>query len=180
MGRLLQAIILGLIGAAAVHIAVLLMLPGYSERDAWSRLKEMTDMYETVRIDSRSGGEAAIKSLDPLFDAVACRFDLRDGVTRVSAAAHPEFWSISIYDRMGQNVFSFNDRAAPDGVVDFVVATPTQMIELRNELPAEFDKSVFVETDINEGIAVVRSFVPDETWEPTVSRYLREIDCVPH
>ena len=45
------------------------------------------------------------------------------------------FWSVSVYDRSGQNIYSFNDRTPPDGNLDFVVLTPAQMIELRKDLP---------------------------------------------
>ncbi len=51
------------------------------------------------------------------------------------------------------------------------------MIDLRKELPPEFEKSIFVETPIDEGIVVVRAFVPDDSWKPTVSRFLDGISC---
>jgi len=42
VARLLYAVVLGLVGAAIVHIAVLFLLPRLSERDAWSRLAAAT------------------------------------------------------------------------------------------------------------------------------------------
>jgi len=38
MRKLLYAVLLGLIGAGIVHIVILILLPLFSQRDAWSRL----------------------------------------------------------------------------------------------------------------------------------------------
>lgn len=176
MGRLLHALLLGLVGAGLVHIAVLLLVPAYSERDAWSALSQQANFYRPVRLDPPAG-PPLIDSLDPLLDAVACRFDLAEGVMQLRGEGSVPYWSISIYDRAGLNVFSLNDRSAPQGRLDFVVATPVQMIALRNALPPEMDESAFIEADVGEGIAVVRSFAPDESFEPSVSAWLRGIDC---
>jgi uncharacterized membrane protein len=85
-------------------------------------------------------------------------------------------WS---HDRNGQNIFSFNDRTASDGSVDFVVLTPVQTIEVRKALPEEFVDAVFVEADIDEGIVVIRAFVPDGTWRTAVTKFLEGVSCRP-
>lgn len=174
---LLHALVLGLVGAGIVHIAILLMLPSYSERDAWSILSRQANYYAVTRLDPADAAPL-ISSLDPLFDAAACRFDLRDGTLHMTGRGDVPYWSISVYDRAGQNIFSMNDRSSTDGALDFVVATSEQMIDLRNALPADYDRAVFVEADVDEGIVVVRAFAPDESWEPTVTRYLAGLSCV--
>lgn len=176
MNRLFHAIVLGLVGAGIVHIAVLMMVPGFSVRDAWSVLSTQSNYYTFTRLDP-AGRAPLVRSLDPLFDAIACRFDLAEGVVRIHGTGSVPYWSISVYDRSGLNIFSFNDRSSSQGALDFVVATPVQMVDLRNDLPTQYDRSVFVEADIGEGIAVVRAFAPDGSWEPTVTAYLDGADC---
>jgi uncharacterized membrane protein len=177
MRRLLHAVLLGLFGAGIVHIVVLLLVPSYSERDAWSRLAEAADLYQMKRIDSAADKAPAIGPIDPLFLAAACRFDLGDGVVRIRAAGRVPYWSASVYDRSGHNIYSFNDRSATDSGLDVVVLTPAQMIQVRKDLPEEFQGSVFVEAPVTEGIVVVRGFVPDESWKPAVSRFLDRSSC---
>lgn len=179
MTRLLHAVFVGLVGAGIVHIAVLLMVPAHSQRDAWSILSERSNYYVATRLDP-AGGQPLIASLDPLFSATACRFDLSDGVLRVHGTADVPFWSISVYDRVGQNTFSFNDRSTEDGRLDFVVGTPVQMIDLRNALPPDFARSIFIEADVGEGIVVVRSFRPDESWSRIVDAFLGHVSCTLH
>ncbi len=177
MIRLVHAVLLGLLGAGIVHIAVLLLVPQMSERDAWSRLAMASNLYRMTLIEPEAGGPAAVASVDPLFRAAACRFDLSDGVVRINAPGNVPFWSVSVYNRGGQNIYSFNDRASATGLLDFTVLTPAQMIELRKDLPEELQQAIFVEAPLDEGIVVIRIFLPDQSWEEVVSRYLAGIAC---
>lgn len=176
MTRLLYAIVVGLVGAGVVHAVVLLLLPHYSARDAWARLSGSADFYRFTRM-SGEDEPPVIRGIDPFFDAVACRFDLSEGVVHVEAPGHVPFWSVSVYDRRGQNIYSLNDRAQTLGDLDLVLVTPSQMIELRKDVPKEFEKSVFVEADVGQGIIAVRSFVPDAPWKKSVAGYLDNAQC---
>lgn len=179
MARLLYAVLLGLVGAGIVHIAVLFLMPALGERDAWTRLSRTADLYDISPVDGSDGGTPVVEAADPMFGTVACRFDLEDGPVRLTAQGAVPFWSASIYDRSGQNVYNFNDRTAAGGALDFVVVTPAQMIDMRKELPAELASSIFVEADIGEGIVVIRAFRPDESWRATIAAYLKSIACAP-
>ncbi|PAQ04716.1 DUF1254 domain-containing protein [Mesorhizobium temperatum] len=177
MRRLLHAILLGLLGAGIVHIVVLLLVPEFSERDAWSRLAMASDLYRMTRLDAEAGGTPVVKSVDPLFYAAACRFDLSEGMVRVKSPGNVPFWSVSVYDRSGHNIYSFNDHSATGRVLDSIVLTPAQMIEIRKELPEELQGAIFVEAPVDEGMFVIRSFVPDDSWKPVVSRFLEQSSC---
>ncbi len=177
MRRLLHALLLGLVGAGIVHIVVLMLVPDFSERDAWLRLAMASDLYKVTRLDTEAGSAPGVKSVDPLFHAVACRFDLQDGPVQVTAPGGVPFWSVSVYDRNGHNLYSFNDRTTTNGTLNAIVLTPAQMIEVRKELPEGLEGSVFVESDIGEGIVVIRAFVPDDSWKPAVARFLDQSAC---
>jgi uncharacterized membrane protein len=41
-------------------------------------------------------------------------------------------------------------------------------------------EAVFVEASLEEGIAVIRAFAPDASWEPAVSDYLSSVTCTLH
>jgi uncharacterized membrane protein len=179
MLRLAYAALLGVVGAGIVHVAVLLLLPAFTERDAWTRLARAADLYTVTPADGSGGAQPVVEVPDPLFRAVTCRFDLDDGPIRLTAEGSVPFWSASIYDRSGQNVYNFNDHTAAGGALDFVIVTPEQMIEMRKDLPPELESSVFVEADIAEGMVVIRSFVPGQSWNATVSAYLKSISCTP-
>ncbi len=177
MLRLLYAILLGIVGAGIVHIVVLLLLPELTERDAWSRLEKIAELYVPVPADGSNGTTPVVEAPDPFFRVVACRFDLEDGPVRVTASGAVPFWSASVYDRSGDNIYNFSDRAATGGALDFVVVSPAQMIEMRKDLPQELQSSVFVEANAGEGMVVVRAFQPDDSWKSILSSYMDSVAC---
>ena len=177
MLKALYAVILGIFGAGIIHIVILMMIPEFSERDAWSRLAMVSDLYKPTPLETPVEGEPIAQTGDPLITSVACRFDLGDGVVQLRAPGTVPFWSVSVYNRGGQNIYSFNDRTAEAGRMDFVVLTPDQMIDVRKDVPEDFQKSIFVETPIGEGIVVVRAFTPNDSWRKAVADFLGGLTC---
>lgn len=176
---LLYAVLVGVVGAGIVHVAILLLLPVLSQRDAWSRLGTGENFYAFVRLDGAGRKPPLLTPDDPLFKAAACQFDLGDGSVHVHAGGHVPFWSMSVYNRKGQNIYSLTDRTATESELDLVIATPAQMAGLRKDMPEDFKKSVFVEADIGEGVVVVRALSPDASWDGIVSDYIRSMICEP-
>lgn len=176
MGKLAYAILLGLVGAGIVHISILFLLPVYTKQDVWTRLSESASLNE-MAVLADEAARRTVGARNPLFRTAACRFDLSGGVVHVHGAEKIPFWSMSIYDKAGLNIFSFNDRTATDGLLDFAILTPAQMLEMRKDLPQEFQSSIFVEADVGEGMLVVRAFTPDETWDDRVTAFFDGLAC---
>lgn len=179
MNRLLHALVLGLVGAGLVHIAILFMLPSYSANDAWTRISAAVEPNRTLLLGQDRAEEDLPTAVNPFITAAACRFDLSRDAMRVRAPGRVPFWSMSVYDSKGLNVFSINDRVAKDRRLDFVVLTPLQMQHVRARLPSGLDESIFVETETLEGVVIVRVFTPDETWRGFVSSFLETMRCEP-
>ena len=108
----------------------------FSERDAWSRLAAAAPLYTPARAGA-GGRRSSSQSPDPLFSR---RLPLRPRRRRRSPhapRASVPYWSVSVYDRDGDNVYSFNDHTATAGGLDLVIATPGADDHLRKSLPAE-------------------------------------------
>jgi uncharacterized membrane protein len=89
------------------------------------------------------------------------------------------FWSASVYSRDGANLFSLTDRSATDGLLDLVILRPEQMIETRKNPPEDFEKSIHIELPLDEGLVLLRVFVPDSTWKAGIEAYLAKASCKP-
>jgi uncharacterized membrane protein len=179
MGKLLRALLFGLVGAGIVHIAVVLLIPYYSDRNAWSRISSYGDDWQFHKVTDTGKPGTAPLAFDPFFQAAACRFDITDLPAHITGVGTLPYWSISVYNRQGENIYSINDRTAIADQLDLVVATPLQMIELNKSKPLAAENSVLIEADMDEGFVVIRSFVPDESWKDQVDAFLKSASCTP-
>ncbi len=178
MARISYAILLGLIGAAIIHIVILLLLPFTTDKDAWSRLAAEGELFEVVPIPRNAVSPIGAVA-DPFIHASACRFDLSQGIAHVTAKGGVPFWSVSIYNRRGHNIYNFNDRTVTAEALDLAVVSPAQMLDLRKDLPDQLAGSLFVEVVDPLGIVVVRAFQPDRTYASKVSVFFDAERCQP-
>jgi len=186
MGKLLLAILVGLVGAGIVHIAIVFAIPGQADNDAWSRLSRLGPMFQTVRIgfeepeaDRHTSSPAGFVFVDPSFIDVACRFSLKDGPARLFSDEKTRFWTASIYARNGDNLYSISERVALDGRLDLLVGTSEQLDLARIEGSSSEIPTVPVAMTGEEGYLTVRVLVPSESERPFVDRFARSVTCRP-
>lgn len=177
MGRWIYASLVGIVGAALVHLAIILMLPQLSENDVWRQIEARAAINDPVRLDRYGVELSAAGTLDPMFAVIACRYDLANGVFSITAPASGDFWSVAVFDDLGRIVFSANDRIVAAENLDLVIALPLQMRFLLQSPRPGFDNAVMTEANRDEGFVVLRIFRPDETYEPVVREFVDRIDC---
>jgi uncharacterized membrane protein len=177
MLKFLYAIVVGLVGAGLVHIVTLLLIPSVSENDAWARLSNVTKEGAFTIIDAQSKIASSMRALDPNFVVGACQFSLDDGPVLLSGDGKTNFWSLSIFNKRGENLFSINDRITNNGLLDMVIATPLQFIEFQNDMPAELQNSVFAQADVKEGFVILRAFTANESERQRVRTFMETSEC---
>ena len=181
MTRFFYATVVGLVGAAFIHLAIVLMLPHLSANDVWRQIEAATERYEPLRLDRGPGAAiAAARTLDPMFAVFTCRYDLADGVFSIAAPENGEFWSVAVFDDFDRILFSANDRIVASGSLDVAVALAPQMRVLQQTPRSIFTNSILTQANRREGFVVVRLFRPDPTWEPVVEAFIDKVDCRPN
>ncbi|MEL6752331.1 MAG: DUF1254 domain-containing protein, partial [Pseudomonadota bacterium] len=145
---LLYGLVVTLVLAAIVHLVVVLAIPAFAEKDAWAQLSTVGKTWSFSRVATPGTAPNILEPVDPGFGAVACRFNLNEAPLAVRADGRLPFWSTSIFDKRGRNVYSFNDRTAINGELFLIVVTPVQMAQLRKNPPEEAERAVLVEADI--------------------------------
>lgn len=177
MRKLLYALIVGLVGAGIVHIVSLLLIPVVSDNDAWARLSSVTKPGAFTLVEPQSQIASSTRALDPNFVVGACQFSLQDGPIVLTSEGKTSFWSLSIYNKRGENLFSINDRITNNGVLDMVIATPLQFIEFQNDMPVELQNSVFAQADVQEGFVILRAFIANESERMRVRTFVENSVC---
>lgn len=175
MANLLRLLLLGLIGAAIVHIAIVFLVPVYSDKNAWSRIEAATEPYRFQLL----AGKGPLGDSDPLIREATCRFDLSDRPVQLTASGRVPYWSLSVHAPNGDNLYSLNDSVSNEGALNLIVADAIGMASLRADGSQAAVQSILVEQNIGEGAAVLRVFMPDATWAKEVQRFFDGARCAP-
>ncbi|SIP94763.1 Uncharacterized membrane protein [Rhizobium sp. RU35A] len=178
MLKILLAILTGLVGAGLLHLVIILALPYYSERDAYSRVLREGPSFE-FHVLGPGRDPAGLGRTDPFLDIAVCAFDLDEGPVQLTASGEVPFWSLATFDAASNETFSINDRTAVDDALDVILATPVQATRLRKAQAPTLAQSIIVETQQTQGYAVLRAMAPQASFRPQTSEFLNGAGCLP-
>lgn len=177
MLKLAHAVFAGLIGAAMLHIVIVLALPAFSERNAYSRVLTMGPAGAFRAVPANGPKDGPVVPNDPFVNVSACAFDLSKGPVSITAAGKTAFWSFSVFDTASSEVFSINDRSAEGGRLDAVLALPVQAAQLRKSSPERMERTVLIEMGGDTGYAILRTVSPHESMRPLALEFLKNARC---
>jgi uncharacterized membrane protein len=187
MLRIAYAVLTGLAGAVFIHLVIIFLIPIVAGGRTYAALATVAAESGTAfvlpagRVDPDGGSVASeIVGGDPLFATRVCAFDLSAGSFRVRSASAPEFFSLSVLNNRDQVVFSLVDRLAFANRIDLEILAKSEEGRYRLRQRAELANPgdalpVFV--DGQQGLVVVRAFVPDATYSRFVTAFLSEMTC---
>lgn len=174
--RIPYILLMGLVLAGIIHIAVVLLIPKYSTRDAWAFLSSRTNLFAFTVFDDPSA-LSGISEVDPYFYYGVCRFDLEDAPLRLVGKRTELFWSASVFDESGKVIYSLNDRTAIDRQLNLLIVDPIQALDIRGNEQAEIENAIIIEANIRLGFVVVRILHPDNGWKTENNTFLKAIKC---
>jgi uncharacterized membrane protein len=177
MRSILFAILVGLVGAAALHILIILAVPYFTGNDAYTRIEDLGEPLHFYPLPSEAATRGGLINDDPGMRIAACVFSVAEAPVRLYAPAGVPFWSVGVFDSAANEVFSMNDRTAVAGALDVVVATPIQLNAIRKALPPALAQSILVEMPVDDGYAVLRTFVPTATMDEAARAFLANAGC---
>lgn len=174
--RIPYLLTVGLVLAGIIHIAIVLMIPKYGTRDAWSFLSGRTSMYSFTQLNSDETG-FAITEVDPFFEHGVCRFELDNFALKMDGPASDLIWSASVFNESGTVVYSLNNRTAIEGKLDLLILNPLHSLKLRETQSELIESSVVIEANLKFGFVVIRILRPDDSWSKNVDAFLKAINC---
>ncbi|MCR9120700.1 MAG: hypothetical protein NXH91_00320 [Phyllobacteriaceae bacterium] len=180
MTRFVYATLVGLVGAAVVHLIIVFLLPLVSANTPWNRIAGLTETNAPYRLPASMAGATfgnGVHGPDPFFETIVCRYDLDNGAAHLRSTARVPLWTVNLYDSLGTGFFSANDRLAAGQRLDLAVLDASQLRFVRQSTPAELAGAIIAPADDPRGFAVVRVFVPDETWTGISARFADALEC---
>lgn len=172
------AAVTGLVGAALLHIIIILALPSFTGQDAYTRVQAEGPENAFYSLPDMSQGEG-LANLDPYVKVAVCHFDVTTQPVRFVAGKGPGFWSLAVYNSRSDEVFSINDRTSVDGSVDVLAASSVQLGRIRKALPDSLSRTITVELKDPLGYAVLRTMAPQTSFEENAREFLADAVCTP-
>jgi len=169
--RVLYAIVLGLLGGVIIHICVLLLISHYTRKSIWFQILQSSPPYRLQTLDLEN---PIMKTSDSLFRLATCYFHLTDEPVHITARGHVPFWSLSLYNAMGINVYSINNYTAPNGVLDMVVSAPIQATVFKKSIHMD---TVLTVQNTENAFLILRVFRPSSDWDKRVAAFFASVNC---
>lgn len=196
MVRLLHAILTGLLGAALLHVIIILALPHFVRADAYRRVEALGNPGLFHTLAGPEGGGALrglagdqgvgatstiartpLSSQDPFMSVAACVVVLDGGPVRLFAEGDVPFWSVAIFDRDSNEIYSMSDRTSVTGALDILVGRPADLPAIRKAVPPDLAQSILVEMPETGGYAVLRALSPAESYRSAAMDFLENAEC---
>ncbi|WP_245269370.1 DUF1254 domain-containing protein [Allorhizobium undicola] len=176
--NLALALLLGLVGAAVLHIVIILALPHFTGKDAYARITRegSAHRFHTLGLTADAAGLA---QNDPFLHTAVCAFDVSLNPVQLTAQGDVTFWSVGVFDAAANEVYSMNDATAVEGRLDVILGTAAQIAGLRASQPELAGQTVLMEMPQARGYAVLRALAPQQSQLPAVQAFLAEAGCSP-
>ncbi|WP_420408884.1 DUF1254 domain-containing protein [Hoeflea sp.] len=178
MRSLLLAILIGLVGAALIHIIAILEMPRRTGTDAWSRVQALgaqNRFFPLANVPNATG----LYNEDPHIRTAVCRFDISERPVRILTSGDVPLWTVVAYDTASNETYSMNDRSSIGVNVDVVFVSPAQMLRLRRFMPETLERAVLVQLDDPEGFVALRAIAPTPSQEPAARAFVAGASCAP-
>ena len=170
---LLAGALLGL----AVHLVVILALPGLASNGAFTRLAEIDSAGKTQLIPVPAAGEPNPFRLDPGLSYAVCRLDLRSGPGELTGTLPVGFWSVAIYDQSGTVIYSTTNRDSVGQTLDLGVFDAAQTRLLAEQKINIAAGLLIVESRTDDVFVVVRLAPPQPVMRERYEAQLAKLAC---
>ena len=179
MIKLIYAVMLAICGAVLIHIGIILLIPRLSDTEMLNKLMTLSQTRDPMIFDGTEESPATLPELDPFFRYRVCFYDLEEGPFQLISSGDVPFFSASLLSENGDVFFSITDRQTINRTLDIEVrlAAEQQRLSQSLENAPELSGTVPVFVQQSRGLAVVRAFVPDESWNNIVNDFLKNLVC---
>ncbi|MDD7909157.1 MULTISPECIES: hypothetical protein [Pseudovibrio] len=167
----------GLLVGGIIHILIVLSVPTQVPFNIFDKVARFGPDRQFHMLPPVLPRTEPLVDLDPAMRHAICRYQLDEGPILVRAEVSSPFWSVALFNREGQTIYSLNDRTADKGEISMLVITQQQLAILRENPPADLEEMIIIETEEVDGFALLRAFVPSAAYEPQVLDGLERAEC---
>lgn len=155
--------------ALIIHFCAVLTIPLVSEKDAWKRLQNFTEVNEMLVVKDVMEANRLWAFHAPDMKYAICRYDVTKGPVQVDFELLRGYWSVAIYNPDGKNFY------AADGFD--LLRQETSLLLLGPDHIKGDNESLPINVPSVEGLLVVRAPFDNSVMKKTVVDMLNRSKC---
>jgi len=163
--------------AIIVHLAIVLFLPAVKTGRHIQTFDVTGDIAQLEQISRDDPGESLLALRNPDMSYAFCRFDLTERPLRIAGRFPDTYWSIGVYNELGDNVYILNDRQAGETRVKLVLIDGSEDVEQAAAAVAADEKTIIVPSPARRGVVIFRAFVENASQREIVEQILANSSC---
>jgi uncharacterized membrane protein len=170
-------VLAGVLLGAAIHLAVILILPTTAGNGTYARIEALGPAATVLLLTAPKPGEPNPMRLDPEVSYATCRLNLGAGPGVVSGTLPQAFWSVAVFDRFGTVIYSTTNRDGIGQTLDLGIFNPTQT-RLLAEQQIDIEQGLLiVEARADEVVVLVRLAPPQPVMRERYEAQLAKLVC---
>ena len=173
-------IISAIVLAGIIHISTVLLIPYLAPNNAWARLSAISPNNMQVLAPADSKTPSVLPMLSPDVRYAVCRYDISKGPVMVTAELPDSLWSISIYNRFGDNFYVLRgkDLKLPLVRMKLFQKKKTLLDILRGgENKVTQDDEISVDVGDLQGIVLIRAPLTHAAFDQKAISFLSNASC---
>ncbi len=178
MRALVIWIFAGIIGAAALHLAMILLMPRLARNDIVTRIAGFAPA-NSFTVLGDPGSSNLPRFADPAAIHGFCPFDVSVAPVRLTAVPGEQIMNFVFLYEGGRVFAALTDRVATRGRIDIVIATLDQIEALKqNDIEGEVVNDLRIAAPKATGVIVAKALVPTASLRKVALETLRGVTCV--
>ncbi|HEY4203273.1 MAG TPA: hypothetical protein VGM83_22185 [Devosiaceae bacterium] len=167
----------GVLLGGIIHLVVILALPNFATNDVWSRVMAMDALDNPIVLPAVTAGAPNPLRLDPEMAYAVCRIDISKAPGTLSGQLPAGFWSLAIYNRAGNVVYSTTNRDGIGQTLDLGIFNAAQTRLLAEQRLDVAEGLLIVESPDDDIFILVRFAPPHPAMRARFAAALANLDC---
>ena len=160
-----------------IHLIVILSLPSLATENIWTRITAMDSFEKIVVLEDIVSHEPNPLRLDPELIYGVCRLDLSKGIGVINAHLPDAFWSVSVFDSLGQAVYGTTNRSGISQILQLGIFNKAQIRLLATQQLDIEEGLLIVEAQSDDLFVIVRLSPPHQAMRERYKNRLHDVVC---
>jgi len=171
-------LIAGLLLGAIIHLVTILTLPHLSEHKAWDRIGNAYPINAMTILPPISPDAQPLPFMAPDIRYAICRYNVKDKPLVVRTTLLNENWSIAVFDKLGDNVYTVSGANLRSNNVDIKISlAENDKLKFGIRQNQFIDSGIPVKVNAPEGLVMVRAPVLSKAYTDQAITHLRMASC---